>query len=326
MSAGTKFDIDKEIAKKLDQQSNVEAVIMMGSCARDEETYFTNSSGEIEMLSDYEMLIVVKNLGQTEQIDRIMKEIREKFVRMSSSPSFDIEWSYKSINELKRLDKRFIFFEAKKYGRVICGKENILQSIPEITIKNLNFAELNTVIIHRLYHVLRDCKVDDEHYQKYLIVRNTLDIPTAALPLMGYLEGTYYNRNRLFQEYADTKYFSLEMTQRLGAYLQMKLNYSDELYEVYDLQKMRTCFIEDFRSLYAFQKKCQNGKAFRISIRQLLSSIYRMKPRCFYQSLMWSKRMEKLCEKMFSFLEDDCQDKDAFNEIQDKMNVYFNYR
>lgn len=326
MQPKIKMEIELEIRERLDGQKNIEAVIAMGSCARDEETYFTNASGRTEMLSDYEMLIVVHDLSNTEPISQVLMGIRSKFQARSSSPCFDIEWSYKSISEVRRLDRRFIFFEAKESGHVIYGNKDIFSQFPDITVNNLNYSELNTVILHRLYHVLRDCSIADEHYQKYLIARNTLDIPTAVLPLMGYLEGSYRKRNLLFRRTADKTCFPDEFLDRLDNYLRMKLDYSSDLYDCYDLKQMKLNFLMDFQVLYSFQKQHQNGIAFRRSTRQMLSGFYRCKPGRIYEAIIWPKKMTALCDKMFSCLENGCWDAALLADIRNEMEACFGYQ
>ena len=61
-----------------------------------------------------------------------------------------------SVSYTHLLDKRFIFFEARESACTIYGNKSAIELFPVINIKNLNFCELNTVIIHRLYHVLRN--------------------------------------------------------------------------------------------------------------------------------------------------------------------------
>ena len=209
--------ISEKVRETLAGCPEVVAALLMGSCSRGEETYFINGRGERELLSDYEMLIIVHDKMDTKVSDNKLKLLASELKGQSSSPCFELEWSYKTEHQIKKLDKRFIFFEARESACTIYGNKSAIELFPVINIKNLNFCELNTVIIHRLYHVLRDCLNTDEHYQQYLIARNTLDIPTAALPLCGILQSSYGRRNKSFSEYALQYGFSEELMGRVEA-------------------------------------------------------------------------------------------------------------
>ncbi len=280
----------------------VEAALLMGSCSRGEETYFVNTNGETELLSDYEILIIVSDNSDLEKCDSKMQSLARELLKQSSSPCFSLDWSYKTKAELKRLDNRFIFFETKEAANVIYGNRNILQSFPEITGDNLNYSELNTIIIHRLYHVLRDFKLKDDKYRKYLIARNTLDIPSASLPLMGILVGSYTHRNKVFAQLAREDDFPSELKRRLSDYLEMKKDYNSILYDSYDLDIMIKNFIKDFKCLYSYQCRNQKGIAFTRSTRMLLSAIYRRSLSGYKTWKSWSVINERLYVKMMYLL------------------------
>ena len=195
-----------------------------------------------------------------------------------------------------------------------------------INIKNLNFCELNTVIIHRLYHVLRDRLNADEHYQQYLIARNTLDIPTAVLPLCGILQSSYEKRNKSFSEYALQYGFPKELMVRLSDYLQMKKDYNADQYKKYSLEYMKKQFIADMKMLYEFQKRQQHDHAFRGNRRLLISAVYRRNIEMLKISLCWEKLNESLYQKMIQMLEKDDISSIKLRELQDEMFELFNYR
>ena len=105
----TSSEIASEVEIICRRHNCVLAAISMGSCARGEETYFINEMGQEEMMSDFEMLIITETSSNTEVVDKDLNELRKELKSISHSCNFDLEWSYKTIDELKRLDKRFIF-------------------------------------------------------------------------------------------------------------------------------------------------------------------------------------------------------------------------
>lgn len=318
--------ISEKVRETLAGCPEVVAALLMGSCSRGEETYFINGRGERELLSDYEMLIIVHDKMDTKVSDDKLRLLASELKGQSSSPCFELEWSYKTEHQIKKLDKRFIFFEARESACTIYGNKSAIELFPVINIKNLNFCELNTVIIHRLYHVLRDCLNTDEHYQQYLIARNTLDIPTAVLPLCGILQSSYGRRNKSFSEYALQYGFSEEFMVRLTDYLQMKKDYNADQYKEYSLEFMKKQFVADMKMLYEFQKRQQHNHAFRKNKRLFISAVYRRNIEMLKISLCWEKVNESLYQRMIQMLEKDDVSGIELRKLQDEMFRLFNYR
>lgn len=318
--------ISEKVKLALSGCREVIAALLMGSCSRGEETYFLNKSGEKELLSDYEMLIIVKDNYSNDESNRKLQALADELKSHSTSPCFELEWSYKTVREMKKLDKRFIFFEAKASSYVICGDNDVMNLFPNINIKNLNYCELNTVLIHRLYHVVRDYLIPDEHYQKYLIARNTLDIPTAILPLLGVLQSSYKNRNNVFKKYIFDCDASEELISRLDDYLQMKKDYDAKQYERYTIGEMRTYFIEDIKFLYQFQKKVQKGHTFRNNYRLLLSGIYRHNFGLIRMSIYWERLNETLYNRMLNMLEVGDITEEKLKTLENDMYKIYGYK
>lgn len=318
--------ISEEVRDTLSGCKKVFAAVLMGSCSRGEETYFLNKNGERELLSDYEILIIVYDKENIDECNDKLEILSKKLKEKSTSPCFELEWSYKTIREMKQLDKRFIFFEARESASVITGDKASIKLFPVITIKNLNMCELNTIIIHRLYHVLRDFHNKDQHYQQYLIARNTLDIPTAVLPLFGILQSSYEKRNKIFIQSATRYGFSEELVVRLDDYLQMKKDYNAKQYEKYSIEYMREQFVADMKMLYEFQSKKQNGHAFRRNIRLFISAIYRRNIEMLKLSFSWKTKNELLYKKMIQMLEQSKVPKMKLEEIKTEMIRLYNYK
>lgn len=317
--------IENSISNALIGYENQVAVIAMGSVARGEETYFLNVRGERELLSDFEMLIIVDKIKTRDEIDELLCKIRDQYKRELSSPCFDLEWSYKTRHQLSYLDKRFIFFEAKESGKLIFGKKEYINLLPEINLANLNYCELNSVVIHRLYHVLRDINVEDAHYKKYLIARNTLDVSTAILPLCGRLISSYKRRNEEMYILKDNAGISDALLQRMENYLDMKLDYSSELYDTVSFGDMCHDFAEDMKYLYNTQKELQKGQAFRPNSRLVISSFYRLNFRSLWKAIHWCSELDALYHQMITLMTQETISQGAIERIKDKMSELFSY-
>lgn len=318
-------EISKSVAEVCKKFDSVLAVIVNGSCARGEETYFINSDGQKEMISDFEMLIIIKPSADTRPISESLEVLREQLISIRHSENFDLEWSFKTEEDLRRLDKRFFFFETKESSRVIYGDNRVLGLFPEINIHNLNYSELNTVIIHRLYHVLRDIHSEDEKYKKYLIARNSLDFSTAFLPLAGVLVATYAGRMDALQKVANKYQISDDLIRRHKDYLNMKKDYSSRLYDVYKYDDMLHDFYDDFQLLKELQKRLQNGVLFKPNKRRMISAIYRLSFSNMVVCLQWKNKLSALCEDMFSAIKSEgISDKDL-DSVKAQMKELFGY-
>lgn len=321
----TADEISRRVAELCVTDPNVLAVFLMGSCARGEETYFLNENGDKEMMSDYEMLIIINSYFDTGTISDRLSELRNELINERHSESFDLEWMFKSVIEIKRLDKRFIFFETKYYGKLVYGDIKLLDLFPEINIQNLNFSELNTVIIHRLYHVIRSMNSDDEHFKKYLIARNSLDFSTALLPLTGVLTPSYEKRTAELEKIAETNKLPDGLVKRQCDYLIMKKDYNAEQYNAYTYDQMLHDFYEDFILLKDLQQKYQNGVLFRTNKRNMISALYRLDIKKMIMCLEWRKRLTSLCDEMFDMIRREKICEPEINSLKTRMKELFNY-
>lgn len=317
--------ISKEIAGICERHSGVISVVLNGSCARGEETYFINSDGQNEMMSDFEMLIIVAKMVDRVAISKSLSELRNRLLAIRQSENFDLEWSYKTPDDLRRLDKRFFFFETKESDKVIYGDKDIIESFPDINLQNLNYSELNTVIIHRLYHVIRDLRSTDEKYKKYLIARNSLDFATAILPLSGVLVASYGRRMIEIEKIASELQLPDELIQRQLDYLVMKKDYSSALYDFYCYEDMLQNFYADFQLLKKLQAQLQGGTIFRRNNRRLLSSIYRANLKNLKICIQWQSRLTALCEDMFEIIKNGAVSERELAALKVQMSDLFGY-
>lgn len=318
-------EISYRVAEICQKYATVLAAVLMGSCARNEETYFVNCIGQREMMSDYEMLIIVKCHSDMDAISDSLCRLRDELIKDRHSDNFDLEWMFKTVEEIRRIDKRFIFFETRFYSRLVYGDAKILNEFPKINISNLNYSELNTVIIHRLYHVIRCMNSEDEHFKKYLIARNTLDFSTAFLPLVGILIPSYSARTMELEKIAESHMLPQELVNRQHDYLIMKKDYDAEQYNDYSYEIMLQKFYEDFMLLKFLQCRYQRGVLFRSNIRNMLSAIYRFDIRRMIICLKWGKLLTSLCDEMFDLIKNGKVDEIELNNLKKMMKELFNY-
>ena len=265
--------ISHQVFNVLNGVGNVYAAILLGSCSRGEESYFVTEDGERQLLSDYEMIVVTKENRIPQQAEAGLRELRYNLRSRSKSPFFDLEWNYYWKRKLPFMDKRFINFEMKTAGKLICGDPKVFDLLPGITVENLNFAELDSIVNHRLYHVLKGFWGIDEHQKKYLIARNTLDITSVVLPFEGKLICSYEKRIEALPEKLCKGVFGDNIIERLNDYLEMKKDSLSAAYEKYCVDEMLELFLRDMYALYEYQKSNQMGKAFCQNKRLMLKGI-----------------------------------------------------
>ena len=207
----------KEILSALDP-SKVTAVLLHGSASRGELSYLRDAGGRLNLRSDYEFQVVAS--GKVDRGDHArLKAEYEAMQRKieGGSPIFHIDFSYITVKALRRLPRRFINFEKRQAGRVIYG-EDILGEIPEVTQDNLDYRELHSVLLWRLWALLLfapaswvsgsrpTASVIDLY--RHVISRNVLDLTTLLLPLEGRLIPSFASR----VQYVSEHYQSLSST------------------------------------------------------------------------------------------------------------------
>lgn len=253
---------------------DIEAMILIGSCSRGEESYYLDSGGRKRLLSDFETLIVTHD-GLAKETKTKLQKIGEDLKGKTESPFFDFEYSTMKSASVARLDKRFIHFETAATGKIIVGSEDVLKRIPEITPININRSELNSIVIHRYYHVVRDWVASSERQRKYLLARNTLDIPSVVLPYEGVLVPSYRLRNERFSQVLPSG-FSRDLSSWLDICLEMKLDYSSRLYDDYEVEEMLSRFNEGYEAVVKYLEKRTGGRVFIHDRRMVVSGLLRL--------------------------------------------------
>jgi predicted nucleotidyltransferase len=195
-----------DLKEGLSSLKPLKAAIVLGSVARGEESY-VYQSGEKLLASDIEIMAVVEGLWPTKKLStEILAAVSvvEKRYQPKCASGFHLDTSIVCAWRLPLSDHRFIHFETQKTGQVLLGELDIISRFPDITAKSLNKTELHSVLIHRLFAVLRTLEAMDDgtinrlNAQK-VIYRNGLDLLSVLLPHCGQLVAGYRNRFEIAQ-------------------------------------------------------------------------------------------------------------------------------
>lgn len=251
---------------------NVVSVILMGSTSRGELSYI-KIDGELTIFSDYEFLLITKRKFIKTELSALKNKIHLLEQRFcSNNPLFHIDFSYTTVKRISKFPKILRQYEFTKTARVICGDDLILR-FPEVTLKNLDFKNLNEIIFKRLWHILKFIPnrflhgdlTDQEKIQfNYVLSRNVLDISTIYLPyhkvlLPTYTERVNYirNNNKILNASEDFDYNFPEFLQN-ALKGKIEVNFKLPIYEMYE-QTIRyysnlLMFIKN-RAGYTFSRK-----------------------------------------------------------------------
>lgn len=290
--------------------------ILIGSCSRNEESYC--KLDKYYLISDLEFFVIYNDKNVLEDLDKKLKQLNKVLKSENPFSSFFLDWSYIHKKKLRFSDRRFILYEAIQSAKVFHGDRNIIKLYPNINIRNLNYSELDDIIIHRFYHVYRDWGLSDN---KYLIARNTLDILTLYLPYNGYLCCGYARRNEVYYNF-------LEQDKRIfvsdfSSYLNYKIDRIG--LDNFDEYEMLTIFIKDFEVLVNYLIERQ-GNPFLKDYRFIASSLLRFKPSKIKMSLF----KDKQCNELYSILQDRLKQLNINHEfdesIGNKMEELYGYK
>ncbi len=313
------LQITDEIKEVLSEFSEIYAAVLLGSCSRGEETYFISEDGKKTLLSDVEISLIIEKNCNIETVNKRLSELNCKLQKKIDLPIFELSWGFVKKNRLPTMDRRFIVFETYAAGKLLYGNEGVFSLFPKFSVKNLNYSELNSIINHRLAHVLYNWQKLDEKKKKYCLARNTLDITTVVLPYMGYLIPTYHKRNVIFTQLNLEQYFGEGINERLKLYLDMKMDYLHQAYDLLELVDMKNTFISDMKALYAFVQHHRNGYAFCNDKRRIISSLMRMDIKRVCWEFHRADYEESAFNYMIGIIDNIEYSSDVVDEIKNRM-------
>ena len=315
------------VTDKLSAYNTIVALVLIGSCARGEETYYTNPQGRLCLYSDIEFFVVLRNMDEMSKIQADITCINNELQLVSDSPIFEVSVGYLFMSSIKRVDRRFIIFETKERGKVIMGDPNILNHLPNVTVNSLNKSNLASIINQRLYHVLTEWIKLDEHEKKYCIARNSLDIGTVYLTFSGSIISSYKARNNYLNKASDltSKVFSIGFLRRINDYLTMKMDFCSQLYSNYDANVMLKDFCTDIEQLLEYLKSV-NGDCFYKDYHRLFKAIAHFKFNEVRFELSRPKQEHYLCDIMIESLKNGAWNSGTVSKANELMNELYKKR
>ena len=182
---------------------DVIAVIVIGSTARGEMSFFRSHS-TLMVRSDIEFYVLARRPRRLRrQLAPVLSALEREYTR--KWPAFHIDASYLTPARFRRLKPLIRHFELKKNGTTLLGEE-LISLAPEVTLDNLDWRELNDVVMWSLLSLAvripaewlagrKDLPPED----RVVIARNILDITTWALPGLGVLLPTFSARNGFWE-------------------------------------------------------------------------------------------------------------------------------
>lgn len=166
------------------------SLILNGSLARGEGSWITRS-GTDDLISDLEFYVVYR--GRRPDLRRLRDRIEAAgrvFTDKGALDSFHIDYAVLSLGQLKRLERSFLTFEGKRFGRCMSG-EDVTRFLPDVTIQNINLYSIRDIPAHRMFSVLYYGKhhSGSEAEARYFLAKNFLDLGTVLLAMRGQLVG-----------------------------------------------------------------------------------------------------------------------------------------
>lgn len=193
--------------KNIFSRSSINCLLLTGSTARGELTWSQTSQTDIKLMSDYEFIVVSELKPDDDDRLAIMDALHKcESEWQKNSPLFHIDTCWLKASDLPKVAHTFQMFENKIASIVLAGHD-LRSSLPEINLKNLDYKELNEILIWRLWamllympKILLEKNITDETYS-YILCRNALDIATWALPHDGVLLPSFKKRMLYIDEY-----------------------------------------------------------------------------------------------------------------------------
>jgi predicted nucleotidyltransferase len=274
--------IEGQLSEIMAKYHGIVGAALCGSSARGEEAYIINQ-GRKKIYSDVDFLIVTKCIRDVSEIAyNLQNDIRmakeNKRIKEITDKHFEFSYSIYPYTKLNHLDRRFIHFETKFANKQFYGETNIIKIMPDITISNLNWAELLTIPLHRMVSVIKESFSTDSLYKYYLVCRNMLDILTVIFPFEGYLIPTYKLRlcniekvmgDMRVRAFFNVRELSIIMNHCFQAKIYPQVHQSNGLNYVYLLD----IFIDSFRSLKRYLEFKRGRKVFPIDMRSIFRSL-----------------------------------------------------
>ena len=138
-------------------KGNEIGVLLVGSTSRG-ELCWSVLEDKITLYSDIEFLIAVDS--NNNHIESMLSKRVESFTKLYDlGERFHIDYVVNKWSNLKRLQKKIFIFDSKSNGLDLT-EFSVKNHLPEVKKSNLDFKELNDVLLHRMKAVINDIPQD----------------------------------------------------------------------------------------------------------------------------------------------------------------------
>ena len=242
------------------------SIILSGSVSRGEMSYFYDE-GNLKLYSDIELFVILKKRMKKEERGALYNRIKDIEIVLNDQSKFaHIDISLLSLRRFQRLPPKFQFFETKKTGKVLYGKD-LRQYFPDqVDIKYINeytLERLWSLILYfpREFFFGKFTEQNERDY-KFILSRSILDIPTWILSHNFYFIPGFKNR----LEFINKNFINLGLQKFLPSWFLSFLNecwkgktrllFKRNLLDIYE--KVLTCY---FSSAKYILNKINAGNA-----------------------------------------------------------------
>ncbi|MBC8449713.1 MAG: hypothetical protein H8D78_18430 [Chloroflexi bacterium] len=210
----------RQTADILGEASGLVSVLLLGSAARGELAY-ADVAGQLQVFSDYELLVVTGRRLPGRERQRIAAQLTELERGFGQrNPLFHLDVIFRERRRLRTLPRIIFTYELKANAQVLRG-EDVRHLLPEVTPANLDLRNSNEILLKRLWAILLHTPrrllrgpltALEEMVWGYVLCRNALDLTTVLLPHCGVLLPSYGQRVQYLAEH----YGQLGLTPRFG--------------------------------------------------------------------------------------------------------------
>lgn len=205
--------------------NQVLSIYLIGSAARNELSIYRDKL-DFDIYSDYEFVVITKRSSNF-PIRKLNDLIWKRHVAsLGRSPLFKVDLGIFPQVKLRYIPASLWSFEFVNCGILMFGKE-VRDRVGSITHQNIDKGNLRWLIPVRLWNYLKNEEptvTNSISFNRLLIARNLLEVPSIVLPHFGVLSAGYYNRNSKLNDLQDDFVESLGGRSLFATALDVKLD------------------------------------------------------------------------------------------------------
>ncbi|MGI9830094.1 hypothetical protein [Vibrio vulnificus] len=168
--------------------NEVYSIFLIGSASRGE--LIIDNDGHV--ISDFEFFIITKNKIPRIKIDHMESEVK----KISEQVKIKIDINVMSINQVRKLPRKFIVFDSSATGITLYG-EHVGDLFPLVNASNIEMDDVDEIILYRYLEVFQN--IEDRDKLVLSMLKNVLYLLTWAQIKDGNLISGFRNRVEMFQ-------------------------------------------------------------------------------------------------------------------------------